>query len=148
MDTELGAGEVASAAASERPFFYSLDDLEGRTAEQMLAGLPPDEQEYRFALFGRDLVTKTIVRSSRLCVFHESAPPGARVKPHRHGTHQLTFVLKGEMIYGNQRVSAGMGSFTPDTLYSWVVGPEGAEWLEVHSGEPSLFTQRPASEPG
>jgi hypothetical protein len=130
----------------DRPFFYSLADIPAFSAEEMLSGLSPEEREYRFGLFGRDLVTKTIVRSSRLSVFHESAPPGARVKPHRHGTHQLTYVLKGELVYGNRRVSAGMGAFTPDTLYSWTVGPEGAEWLEVHAGEPALFTDAPGPE--
>jgi hypothetical protein len=135
--------EVPEAA---RPFFYSLEAIPGYTAEEMLADLDPEEQAYRFELFGRDLFTKTILRSPDLCVFHETAPPGARVKPHRHGTSQLTFVLRGELVYGNQHVGPGMGYFTPDTLYSWTVGPEGAEWLEMHSGEPSLFTDRPAPE--
>jgi hypothetical protein len=138
---------VTSPASDElRPYFFSLDEIPARSAEEMLAHLPPEEQEYRFGLFGRDLVTRTILRSPQLCVFHESAPPGARVKPHRHGTYQIVYVLKGELQYGSHAVKEGMGSFTPDTLYSWSVGPDGAEWLEIHSGVPELFTDRPAAE--
>jgi hypothetical protein len=35
-----------------------------------------------------------------------------------------------------------MGYFTPDTLYSWHAGNEGAEWIEIHAGEPGIFTDR------
>jgi len=143
METEPEYEDAGTGRDQLRPFFYSLEEIPGFTAEEMLSDLPSEEQAFRFALFGRDLVTKTIVRSPQLCVFHESAPPGAKVKPHRHGTHQVTFVLKGELVYGAQRVSAGMGYFTPDTIYSWSVGTEGAEWLEIHSGVPDLFTERP-----
>lgn len=126
------------------PFFYDTAELPGYTIAQMM-GDSPDAEAY-FDLFGRDLVTKTIVSSPRLSVFHETAKPGERVKPHRHGTHQLTYVLKGELIYGNRRTGAGMGYFSPDTLYSWRAGDEGAEWIEIHAGAPGIFTDRPDGE--
>ena len=106
-----------------------------------LAGDGPQAQEM-IELFGRDLVTKTILQSPKLSVFHEKAKPGERVKPHRHGTLQVDYVLSGELIFGNQRVSAGMGYVIPDTLYSWQAGDEGAEWIEIHAGEVGIFTER------
>ena len=124
-----------------RPFFYDIAQLPGYTIEEM-AGDGEGAQEM-YDLFGRELVTKTILMSPKLSVFHESAKPGERVKPHRHGTHQLTYVLRGELIYGNQRTGAGMGYFSPDALYSWRAGDEGAEWIEIHAGEPGIFSDRP-----
>jgi hypothetical protein len=126
-----------------RPFFYDIAQLPGYTIEEM-AGDGEGAQEM-YDLFGRELVTKTILMSPKLSVFHESAKPGERVKPHRHGTHQLTYVLRGELIYGNQRTGAGMGYFSPDALYSWRAGDEGAEWIEIHAGEPGIFSDRPES---
>ena len=126
-----------------RPFFYDVAELPARTIVD-LVGDGEDAQPI-IDLFGRDLLTKTIVHSPKLSVFHETAKPGERVKPHRHGTHQLTYMLRGELIYGNQRTTAGMGFFSPDTLYSWRAGDEGAEWLEIHAGEPGIFVDR--SEP-
>lgn len=96
-------------------------------------------------LLGRDLVTRTLVQSDKLCVYHETAKPGERVKPHRHGTYQVNYILQGELRFGNQRLTAGMGYFSPDMLYSWTAGDEGAEWIEIHSGVGGIFTDRPAS---
>jgi hypothetical protein len=126
-----------------RPFFYDIAQLPGYTIEEMAGDGEGAEEMYE--LFGRELVTKTILMSPKLSVFHESAKPGERVKPHRHGTHQLTYVLRGELIYGNQRTGAGMGYFSPDALYSWRAGDEGAEWIEIHAGEPGIFSDRPGS---
>jgi hypothetical protein len=126
-----------------RPFFYDIAQLPGYTIEEM-AGDGEGAQEM-YDLFGRELVTKTILMSPKLSVFHESAKPGERVKPHRHGTHQLTYVLRGELNYGNQRTGAGMGYFSPDAPYSWRAGEEGAEWIEIHAGEPGIFSDRPES---
>jgi len=126
-----------------RPFVFDVSRLPGYTIADMLGDSP--EADHYFDLFGRDLVTRTIVQSPQLSVFHETAKPGERVKPHRHGTHQLNYVLQGELIYGNQRVGPGMGYFTPDTLYAWRAGDEGAEWIEIHAGAPGIFTDRPAS---
>ncbi len=125
------------------PFFYDVAELPGYTIVDLLGDAP--EREQIFDVFGRDLVTKAIVQSPTLSVFHELAKPGERVKPHRHGTHQLTYVIRGELIYGNQRTTAGMGYFSPDTLYSWRAGDEGAEWIEIHAGEPGVFLDRPGS---
>ena len=126
-----------------RPFFYDVAELPGYTIEE-IAGDGDGAQEM-YDLFGRDLVTKAIVQTPKLSVFHESAKPGERVTPHRHGTQQLTYVIRGELIYGNQHTSAGMGYFSPDTLYSWRAGDEGAEWIEIHAGEPGIFSDRPES---
>jgi hypothetical protein len=65
------------------------------------------------------------------------------VKPHRHGTYQVNYVLRGELRFGSQRVTAGMGYFSPDALYSWTAGEDGAEWLEIHSGLGGIYTDRP-----
>ena len=91
---------------------------------------------------GADLVTKTLVQTPQLSVYHESAKPGEHVKPHRHGTFQVNYVLRGELLFGNQRVTAGMGYFSPDMLYPGA-GDEGAEWIEIHSGIGGIFTDRP-----
>jgi hypothetical protein len=122
------------------PFFYDVAELPGHTIVDLVG-----ENEELIDLFGRDLVTKTIVQTPQLSVFHESAQPGERVKPHRHGTHQLTYVLRGELIYGNRRVGAGMGYFSPDRLYSWRAGDDGAEWIEIHAGAPGIYTDAPAT---
>jgi hypothetical protein len=120
------------------PFFYDVAALPGHTIVDLVG-----ENEELIDLFGRDLVTKTIVQTPELSVYHESARPGERVKPHRHGTLQLTYVLRGELIYGNRRVGAGMGYVSPDRLYSWRAGDDGAEWIEIHSGAPGIYTDAP-----
>jgi len=137
------AESAASAAQPQGPFFYDTAELPGSTIVDLLGDAEGAEEI--FDVFGRDLVTKTILQSPELSVFHESAKPGERVKPHRHGTHQLTYVLRGELIYGNQRTSAGMGYYSPDTLYSWRAGDEGAEWIEIHAGSPGVFLDRPTA---
>lgn len=123
-----------------KPFFYDVAELPGYTIAEMVGD--GEGAERMFDLFGRDLVTKTILVSPTLSVFHESAKPGERVKPHRHGTHQLTYVLRGELFYGNQRTGAGQGYFSPDMPYSWRAGDEGAEWIEIHAGQPGIFEGR------
>ncbi len=133
--------EAAPGEQPLRSFFFDTADIPGYTIADML-GDSKDSEMY-FDLFGRDLVTKVILQSPRLSVFHESAKPGERVKPHRHGTHQLNYVLRGELVYGSQRVGAGAGYFSPDALYAWRAGDEGAEWIEIHAGAPGIFTDRP-----
>jgi hypothetical protein len=123
--------------------FFDITQLPGYTIADIAGDGPQAEQ--MFELFGRDLVTKAIVQSPALSVFHEQAKPGERVKPHRHGTMQVDYVLRGELIFGNQRVTAGMGVVIPDTLYSWQAGDEGAEWIEIHGGQAGIFTDRPVS---
>ena len=124
--------------------FFDTAELPGFTIADV-AGEGP-EAEQMFDLFGRDLLTKTILQSPQLSVYHEKAKPGERVKPHRHGTLQVDYVISGELIFGSQRVGAGMGYVIPDTLYSWRAGDEGAEWIEIHAGEAGIFTDRDATD--
>jgi hypothetical protein len=123
-----------------RPFVFDVARTPGRTNSEMLAGA--EQADRLLELLGRDLVTRTLVQTPKLCVYHETAKPGETVKPHRHGTYQVNYVLRGELIFGNQRVTEGMGYFTPDMLYSWRAGDEGAEWIEIHSGVGGIFTDR------
>jgi hypothetical protein len=90
-----------------RPFVFDVAAVPGVTNEEILAGAPNAEE--LFELLGRDLVTRTLVQTDRLCVYHETAKAGERVKPHRHGTYQVNYVLRGELRFGSQRVTAGMG---------------------------------------
>jgi hypothetical protein len=126
-----------------RPFVFDVATIPGRTNAELMGGL--ENADELFELLGRDLVTRTLVQTPQLCVYHETAKPGERVKPHRHGTYQVNYVLRGELLFGNQRVTAGMGFFTPDMLYSWRAGDDGAEWIEIHSGVGGIFTDRPES---
>ncbi len=122
-------------------FVFDVEAVPGVTNEEMLAGVPGANE--LFEVLGRDLVTRTLVQTDRLCVYHETAKPGERVKPHRHGTYQVNYVLRGELRFGNQRLTAGMGFFSPDALYSWTAGDDGAEWIEIHSGLGGIYTSRP-----
>ena len=124
-----------------RPFVFDVATTEGHTNEELLQAFPNADELYE--VLGRDLVTKTLVQTPKLAVYHESAKPGEMVKPHRHGTYQVNYVLRGELRFGNQRVTPGMGYFSPDALYSWRAGDEGAEWIEIHSGIGGIFTDRP-----
>jgi hypothetical protein len=127
-----------------RPFVFDVASIPGHTNVEMLGDAP--EADALLDLLGRDLVTRVLVQTPQLCVYHETAQPGERVKPHRHGTFQVDYVLRGELWFGNQRVTAGMGYFTPDHLYSWQAGDEGAEWIEIHSGVGGIFTTPPPKE--
>ena len=142
-DETTEAPADGSGDAPLKPFVFDIVQIDGFTIAD-IAGDGPDA-EWMFDLFGRDLSSKMIVQTPTLTVLHETAPPGERVKPHRHGTHQLNYMLRGELIFGSQCVTAGMGYFTPDMLYSWTAGPEGAEWIEIHGGSPGIFTERPAT---
>lgn len=124
-----------------QPFFFDVAELQGHTIAELFGGSAGAEQMYD--LFGKDLLTRTILHSPTLSVFHETAKAGERVKPHRHGTLQVDYVLAGELIFGSHRVKAGMGSVIPNALYSWRAGDDGAEWIEIHAGEPGIFTDRP-----
>jgi hypothetical protein len=121
-------------------FVFDVASIQGYTNTELF-GDGPDADGY-LELLGRDLVTKPLVQTPKLCVYHETAKPGEQVKPHRHGTYQVNYVLRGELIFGNQHVTAGMGYFTPDMLYSWRAGDQGAEWIEIHSGMGGIFTER------
>jgi hypothetical protein len=124
--------------------FFDIAELPGHTIVD-LVGDGPDGAPL-IELFGRDLVTRTILMSPALSVFHESAEPHERVQPHRHGTLQIDFVLRGELRFGNRRLTAGMGCVIPDVLYAWEAGDDGAEWIEIHAGQPAIFTDRKQTE--
>jgi hypothetical protein len=131
------AGEDAQLS----PFVFDVASIPGHTNVEMMGDSP--EAQHFLELLGRDLVTKVLVQTPELCVYHETAKPGERVKPHRHGTYQVNYVLRGELRFGHQSVTAGMGYFSPDQLYSWRAGDDGAEWIEIHSGLGGIFTDRP-----
>jgi hypothetical protein len=135
--------DASSETSSEtlQPFFFDVAEIDGSTIGDIF-GDAPDAQQY-FDLFGRDLLTKAIVQTPQFSVFHETAKPGEQVKPHRHGTQQVNYILRGELNYGNRKLTPGMGAFTPDTLYAWRAGDDGAEWIEIHAGSPGIFTDRP-----
>jgi hypothetical protein len=126
-----------------RPFFFSIDDIPAYSIAQMLeqSGVSDEEKQKAYDIFGRDLMTKVILQSPNLSVFHEEAEPGEKVKPHRHGTHQLTYVLRGSLHYGNRVTAAGEGYFSPDRLYAWTAGDDGAEWIEIHAGQPQAYAE-------
>jgi len=137
---ETDETEETGEAEELRPFIFDVAETPGHTNEEMMGASP--DAEALFALLGRDLVTKVLVSTPKLCVYHESAKPGEHVKPHRHGTYQVNYVLRGELRFGSQRVTPGMGYFTPDMLYSWTAGDEGAEWIEIHAGQGGIYTDR------
>ena len=130
-------------ADSLKPFVFDVAQIPGRTNAELLGD--SEDAQFYLELLGHNLVTRTLVQTPRLCVYHETAQPGERVKPHRHGTYQVNYVLRGELIFGNSRVTSGMGYFSPDMLYSWRAGDDGAEWIEIHSGVGGIFTDRPDS---
>ena len=129
--------------AELKPFFYSIDEIPAHSIAQMMDGSGADEdtKQEMYDIFGRDLMTKVILQSPNLSVFHEEAKPGEAVKPHRHGTHQITYVLRGSLHYGNRVTSAGMGYYSPDRLYAWTAGDDGAEWIEIHAGQPQAYAK-------
>lgn len=139
--TATESDSSSDRAATPRPFIFDVAEIEGHTNEEMMRDAP--EAEFFYELLGRDLLTKVLVQTEQLCVYHETAKPGEQVKPHRHGTYQVNYVLQGELLFGNQRVGPGMGYFSPDALYSWRAGDEGAEWIEIHSGLGGIYTDRP-----
>ncbi|WP_262402843.1 cupin domain-containing protein [Actinomadura sp. CNU-125] len=118
---------------TSRQFFFDVNEIPGHTNAERLGDAPGAERY--LDLLGRDLVTRTLVHSPRLCVFHETARPGERVKPHRHGTYQLNYILRGELVFGRRRVGPDMGFFTPDLLYSWRAAtraPNGSKSTRVY----------------
>lgn len=126
-----------------RPFFFSIDEIPAYSIAEMLEPTDIDEAEKQrlYGIFGRDLLTKVILQSPTLSVYHENAKPGETVQRHRHGTHQITYVLRGELRYGNRVTTAGMGHYSPNTPYAWTAGDNGAEWIEIHAGQPEAYAE-------
>jgi len=50
-------------------------------------------------------------------------------------------VLRGSLRYGNRVTSAGMGYYSPNTPYAWTAGDDGAEWIEIHAGQPQAYAE-------
>jgi hypothetical protein len=95
--------------------------------------------EYPTRLDGQDwkLPFVHLVTSPTLTVVRGRAKAGTHVPLHHHSVNQITFVLAGELHYGNRVVKAGGGAFVPlSRRYSWTAGPEGAEILEIFDGLP------------
>lgn len=139
----VGPNPTERAAANDtdasRPFVFDVSEIPGQSNLELLGDAP--EAQALLDLLGRDLVTRTIVQTPELTVYHETAAPGESVKPHRHGTYQLNFVLRGALFFGSKRVGPGMGYFSPDKLYAWRAGDEGAEWIEIHSGAVGIYSE-------
>ncbi|HVV30591.1 MAG TPA: cupin domain-containing protein [Mycobacteriales bacterium] len=117
-------------------FFYDSDTLPYEKNETYAQMLPEEERETFLDAVGRDMVSALILQSPTLSMVRVRVGPGARVQPHRHGTNQITYVLSGSLQYGKRVTHAGQGFFSPNKKYSWVAGDEGAEWIEIHAGEP------------
>jgi len=139
----VGPNPTEAAAANEtdvsRPFVFDVAKIAGQTNLELIGDVP--EAPQLLDLLGRDLVTRILVQTPELTVLHETAAPGESVKPHRHGTYQVSFVLRGELFFGSRRVGPGMGYFSPDKLYAWRAGDEGAEWIEIHSGAVGIYSE-------
>lgn len=123
-----------------RPFFYNIEDIKARSTTEAADefGFDEEEREKHFEAFGRNLYSKRILASPSLSVFYVKIGPGERTAIHRHGTNQITFVIKGELRYGNRVTGPGMGYYNPNRWYAWTAGPEGAEIIEIHSGIPGV----------
>ena len=139
----MATTEPDSSPAPLRPFIFDVADIPGHTNEELMGGSP--DADHLLELLGRDLVTRMLVQTPQLCVYHETAKPGEQVKPHRHGTHQVNYVLRGELLFGNQRVGRGHGLLLAGHAVLLARGEEGAEWIEIHSGIGGIYTDRPES---
>ncbi len=135
-DLNLDAAAALMGVEVPKAFFYDTAELASVSTEDTVGDSA--DREMAFEIFGRNMLTKTILLSPNLSVFHATAAPGERVRPHSHGTHQLTNVLRGELYYGKHCTSAGMGRFQPDIFYSWTAGDQGAEFIEIHAGIPGV----------
>jgi quercetin dioxygenase-like cupin family protein len=69
--------------------------------------------------------------------------PGFTLPIHSHNADCLYYVIAGQVIMGNETLSAGDGLFLPaDTWYSYAAGAEGAELLEFRQVEKFDFKVR------
>ena len=92
----------------QRAFFFSIDEIPAYTIAGMLEQSDVDEAERQrlYDIFGRDLLTKVILQSPELCVYHEHAKPGEKVKVNYHGDW-----INGEVIL--QDSSGVLAKFNP-----------------------------------
>lgn len=116
-----------------RPFLYDSAEIPFSKTRDYTDTLEDRAMaEATLRAFGEDFASKTLVDTPSLLMVLCSVPPGTAVPPHRHGTHQMTYVLKGELRYGARVAGPGMGYFNPNRFYTWTAGPDGAEFLEIH----------------
>ena len=102
----------------------------------------PYGQPFRPALWN----TERVADDPRPFVFDVAAVPGMTNEEMLAGVPdaEALFELLGRDLV-TQRVGAGMGYFSPDALYSWTAGEDGAEWIEIHSGLGGIYTDRPGT---
>jgi hypothetical protein len=124
-----------------KSFFFNVDEMpwpQSRLADAIKSA-DEETKEHLAGIFGKTVRSKKLLTSPTLSVTWVTVEAGDHVKPHRHGTNQLTFVLRGSLQYGNKVLEAGMGRFGPNKPYSWKSGPEGADFLEIHDGQPEIY---------
>lgn len=127
----------AAIGDGSRAFFFDLAAVPASTVADRRGAVADGLVEGYDAAFGSaEIDVKRIVMSERLTVNWAYVHPNGSVARHSHGTNQLTFVLDGELYYGNRCISQRMGRFGPDAPYAWTAGPAGATVLEIHDGVP------------
>ena len=141
MDSGTSVEDLAPTPDMTRAFFYDVAKMPLQHTVDLYNSLEGDAKEKFFKTFGdgSGIHGKVICATDVLSISLVIADPGAKVGRHRHGKTQVTFMLKGELKYGARTVTAGMGLYTPDRPYTWVAGPEGAEFIEIHSGIPGMI---------
>jgi hypothetical protein len=141
MAADSTVEDLAATPDMSRAFFYDVAELPLQHTVDLYNMLEGDAKERFFKTFGdgSGIHGKVICSTDVLSISLVIADPGAHVGRHRHGKTQVTFMLKGELKYGARVVTAGMGLYTPDRPYTWTAGPEGAEFIEIHSGVPGMI---------
>ena len=78
MEEPASTATVTSEEQPLRPFFYSLDEIPAQSIAEMVEQMGADEaqKKFLFDVFGESLLTKVILQSPQLSVFHEEARPG------------------------------------------------------------------------
>ena len=67
-----------------------------------------------------------------------SQEPDLLVPPHSHGHDETLYVIEGSLIIGGRVCSPGTVLYVEkDTVYGFVVGPEGVRFMTVRPGPPA-----------
>jgi quercetin dioxygenase-like cupin family protein len=116
-----------------KAFFYDINDLKAVNFADLVASgqIVFDGIEH----FGDRIVEKEILKLPTISLIQYTIAPGTRIPHHHHDCNQLDFVLEGSVHYGENKkvLTKGMGFFAPKgQVYSWIAGPEGCTFLEVH----------------
>ena len=134
VQTETQAGAQAKGEAKQpKAFFYDIDDLPAVNFADLVAEgkIVFDGIEH----FGDRLVEKEILNLPTISLIQYTMAPGTRVPHHHHDCNQIDFILDGSLHYGddNKVLTKGMGFYAPEgQIYSWLAGPDGCTFLEVH----------------